>query len=638
MAANSALEQLPLLILQSICEFVDCDGFDRQDLIALALASKTCYEASQRHHFDSIHINVEGPEQLIVDVKSLQDVLAVGKRCAFVRRLEITGRTLGHPDEPFESRRGRRCWQNTVRAQRILTKSERERRSDESCMWKLDYSWPTETFPEADKTWTPLAELVATLTGLRDLMFESPQQIPRCLLDALRQHCPRTRLHMHNFNLRSLSKDPEEPPKRQIYPDEWELVTSPNLHCVAYISNNTVGKDSPAPGYNHDAIIRMFGGLAPNLRLLHWTGSFSMSDSQLQSPRLPWNIEGTRSGAGPHSLVYETFWDPLPVLGLEAWENGGDLGHLRNLEMGSNISVQMAQKLCSMARSGAFRSLRSISGGFEDFRDEKKLIMTDLFRNLPPLESICIAGSLRKDGPLFQVILDHHGKTLRKLSQTLGTTRVPVVSSSYWAQKIDLLREHCPYMETLEFTTIRSRDKAEEMAMYQALGRMPRLKHVMLKLLIWDYPRVEGPSFYLGNEQEECLEGLRECLIQCAFDESLACSLFRMMDGGALEWLDLRVQASWDGDLSVYQMLGWISNCWHVRKTGPGVLVAEETGLLADGAPRRRDILTKLMRKDFRDMPKIKDIWTSIWPGEPKTPGDWSDHWWSFPLGGDDGQ
>lgn len=162
--------------------------------------------------------------------------------------------------------------------------------------------------------------------------------------------------------------------------------------------------------------------------------------------------------------------------------------------------------------------------------------------------------------------------------------------------------------------------------MYQALARMPRLKHLMLTLTC---------SGGIKSKQES-FEGLREFLIQCAFDANLARSLIRKIDGsGTLQWLDLTVDASWGDDVYVEEMLIWIAQCWFVRKTGlTGAVVAEPTGLLPSGRARTHKVLTELIRGDFRDVPEIKEIWKSAWPGEPKVPGDWSDHWWSYPLGG----
>ncbi len=68
------------------------------------------------------------------------------------------------------------------------------------------------------------------LPGLKDLVYACTHQVPACLLATLRQHHPRSRLHVHTFSLRNhpcrqssmerllclRSKQGEQPPSRLV--------------------------------------------------------------------------------------------------------------------------------------------------------------------------------------------------------------------------------------------------------------------------------------------------------------------------------------------------------------------------------------------------------------------------------------
>jgi hypothetical protein len=115
---------------------------------------------------------------------------------------------------------------------------------------------------KTNDAWKPLASLLQKLPALMDLRYGFPGQFPPCLLEALHKYLPRCRLHINTFKLRSLNAPSTDP-------YELMLATSPSLtsirvecdmqHC--YITKHI-------PNFNYEAVQRMVGGLAPNLKEL----------------------------------------------------------------------------------------------------------------------------------------------------------------------------------------------------------------------------------------------------------------------------------------------------------------------------------------------------------------------------------
>ena len=267
---------------------------------------------------------------------------------------------------------------------------------------------------------------------------------------------------MHNFNLRSLDKPPHGKGLCMVERDEFELITSPNLHCVVYIAHADRQQNKSGPECHHRIIIRMTRGLAPRLKLLHFTGYIPVLEDWRQNPVFPWGDERTGPDGGFRSLVYECC-RALPVSLFEMWEEYGNLSRLRNLDMGMYVRPKMGEMLNSMAKKGVFRSLRSLAGGFSEFgNDLEGLAMDNLVQNVPPLEELHLTGSVDRSELFFPAILHCHGTTLRNLHLNPGRF-VSTKSGLYWASKIELLAKYCPNIESLRIMAGRSHGEATAM-------------------------------------------------------------------------------------------------------------------------------------------------------------------------------
>ncbi|KAK3896562.1 hypothetical protein C8A05DRAFT_39898, partial [Staphylotrichum tortipilum] len=81
-----------------------------------------------------------------------------------------------------------------------------------------------------DETWLPFARFLGWLPALTDLVYACTHQVPACLLAALHEHHPRSRLHVRAFSLRSLFQKRDQ--LHDIDPDERALATSPCLYSI----------------------------------------------------------------------------------------------------------------------------------------------------------------------------------------------------------------------------------------------------------------------------------------------------------------------------------------------------------------------------------------------------------------------
>ncbi|KAM5465544.1 hypothetical protein MauCBS54593_006319 [Microsporum audouinii] len=81
-----SLEILGLDVLDLVCECLNT-----RSLRAFALVSKLCYAATMRHRFNSIELTVKSRETLRRDLERWHDILAVGGRSGYVRRLKVMG-------------------------------------------------------------------------------------------------------------------------------------------------------------------------------------------------------------------------------------------------------------------------------------------------------------------------------------------------------------------------------------------------------------------------------------------------------------------------------------------------------------------------------------------------------------------
>ena len=90
--AVSPLEELPLDVLEEICEHLTAGGkAGRRSLFSLSLASRRLAPATSRFRFRTVRLLVKHERKLQQDVKFCRDILSAGNYARYVRRLEIHG-------------------------------------------------------------------------------------------------------------------------------------------------------------------------------------------------------------------------------------------------------------------------------------------------------------------------------------------------------------------------------------------------------------------------------------------------------------------------------------------------------------------------------------------------------------------
>lgn len=645
------MEILPFHLLELVGHFVNCFGFDHGDLLAFAQVSRVWRAASERHLFENIQIQLKSYD-VTTGFEDIEKALS-GTRRAWVRRLEITGGNEGTE------------WFTTLKAQRELSQHDWIEGSHDSCEWysKTDvnhrYLGSRET-----ESWDYIAHFIQSLSGLRDIIWHHPQQVPSCILKVIHTKLPRTRLHIHTFHLRTLYNGPPSASAdhEQIGQDEWDLITSPNLHCIA--CHYTDSKQELA-------LINMAGGLSPNLKIIQHTGH---TETYRQSRWLPQPVfswpdylpskeatEPERRGITSLRLALNASADssnfsvytPGPSNTLRAWELI-DLSKIRNLEIVCNNSSGVLQKLTVMAREGAFQDLNSFSYGPFTGRNkpELDLALSIFLEDIRPLSRLCLSGPICSTDRTFTTILHKHGASLRNLRLDRGRHK-PGMSGAEWIRKIGLLAEFCPRLEILNLGIARSQGDQSEVAIYRTLSWIQRLKYLRLSLDISEFHprRLEALKDGGGVDDDEVslvrrpyvdFATSRACLINSAIDSNLALSIFDIVagQGSNLESLSLSVCGDWlwteraqsniSGEVSIItfatsrtgpmfqqdqhmkELLKYVGNPWVVRRDRLGGIKAKQDKFVNDERALEFSRGAARLRDNFSGREDLKKIWRSV--------------------------
>lgn len=668
------MESLPFHLLELISKFVSRFSFDQTDLLAFAHVNKLWRVASERYRFENLQIQLQGTGKTN-GIEGIEQAMS-GHRRAWVRRLEITGGN------------DRASWCTTLKAQRDISQQDWIERADDSCQWygKLDIIHSNAPLGPVE-SWAQIGGFIRSLQGLRDLIWHHAQQFPPELLAILHEELPRTRLHLHTFQLRSISQangttSATTPHEYIINQDEWDLIRSPNLHCIAcyYTSSQ-----------QELAVMNMAGGVSPNLKLMQHDGS-TITHKHLRwlpQPSFPWpeylssNSETSQGidslrlllNASPDSSNWSVY-TPGPANTLRAWELI-NLSRVRNLEIGCPGSTAVIQRLTIMAQGGAFQDLQSFSFGPFSCQNgaDHDLTLSLFLEAIPPLKRLCLLGSVRSNDITFTTILTRHGKTLKTLCLDRGRHK-PGLSSAEWIRKIGLLAEYCPGLEVLSLGIARSQGDESEVAVYRTLSWLRSLKHLRLLLDFSEFHvrRLEASKDGGGADSDEIslvrrpyvdFATTRACLINSAVDSKLALSIFNMvaMKNPNFRSLSVSVRGDWiwterrannvagsvcflafpisrsgrpmfQQDQHMKELLKYVSNPWIVLRDIQGaVSVRQDDHLNADRASESSRGEKRLL-KAFMGRDDLKKVWTSVWQVKPEGDGDYRRAWWSYPLSG----
>lgn len=345
--ALSPMERLPLEMLDTICALLVPRNGSREDIACFSLVSRRCSSAAARYRLERLQLELLGTQQLRQLVGELDHTFDRDGRVAYLRQMKLTGCISAVGEHEGHA--------NTPRA----TSNDRCIRDREQNMHDNYYDMCTlplsdgsaldqDSFgavptPEEkrliDDAWDPLVRFICGLPGLTDLVYACTDQVPRCLLLALHTHHPKTRLHVHNFSLRSLYQQRAQ--RNTIDPDEYTLLTSPCLYTIVatWFEFDKHGR----AGCNDAAIYRMIMGLAPALKQANVFHGFLDAPGQTNHGERPglgefFGCHGchgstTLSKGRLQALVTNTT-SPDEI---EDWVNCTDFSELRMLHLRSPI-------------------------------------------------------------------------------------------------------------------------------------------------------------------------------------------------------------------------------------------------------------------------------------------------------------
>jgi hypothetical protein len=174
------MESLPMLVLETICEFLaQCDT-KRRSLHAFALTCKECRAAANQERFSRLQIRASNAQQLRDNTEALGDFLGCPKK--YVRIVKITGATRANEEQEDESDEDDLTdflAETANDADEIASVDDeddpyiiepRSRVEFEPAGWEEGFS-PDER-ARTDHAWTPVAQFISTL-ALKDLIWAS---------------------------------------------------------------------------------------------------------------------------------------------------------------------------------------------------------------------------------------------------------------------------------------------------------------------------------------------------------------------------------------------------------------------------------------------------------------------------------
>lgn len=645
------LENLPSLVLEYICQYLaQCDA-RRYSLFAFSLASKRCCAIAASQRFERIKLDVRGRLELRQDLEKWSDILEVEGRARHVRRIKVVGYM-----PPFGL--GKSPEQNLQRdAALTLAQEWKDEREYEG--YKDNFTdpprkhiafnsllqWASDGAAKQshNESWQPLARFISTLPALKDVVYSCLDQVAPCLLRAVHQHHPNSRLHVHTFSLRSLYQMKDN--LHDIDPDEFMLATSPCLFAIALCSST--GYDTYGyVDYHNEALFAMVSGMAPRLkhvRLLKTISGASRGlEEAVRTPRPPWrgffqNRFRARTSLGRLTSLALDGEGTAKLETLLDWGRHIDLSKLCSLEMSQGAMLEEVQAMALIAESGRFRGLRKLSLKVLAFDLQKRrqldAAITQLLEHLHGLVELEMTSYC---GPSsFSVILKHHGKFLYELR---FMPERPYRETTTSLTLIEAVLEHCPNLRGLSLTIPRTKGDGQELAMYRALARFPHLRQLSLTLECssqrWDELGLNLPPVDL----------VRDILINAAVDASLARSIFLTISDAKsptsppLETLKVSVYQStfthvWD-DYDFGKLIGWIGRSWmccrYPRDDHGGEVTTDEI------QARLREMNQELMDEDWElgygHGLIYEKVWKELWP---TTTGNWMNDWKSFPLVGE---
>ncbi|EQL02773.1 protein kinase subdomain-containing protein [Ophiocordyceps sinensis CO18] len=628
-------DQLPLYILELISEQLADSGL--LSIFSFSLASRVCALATRQQRFARINFRLTGDSRLCSYVDRCRTILDPCGYGRYVRRVKVIGGIpIGVPGT--DSARGDYYRREVITGHIHMpwhdhARPEQEARSSMDDRFSFDRSeipvliisqrrrLDEDLRKRQDKAGQPLADLIKDLPSLVDLIYESNDVFPRCLLKALQER-PNIRLHMHSFCLDTFI-DLSDLDAHQL-----ALITTPSLYSLVVYSKDF----SPAADDHREAALQMITRLAPRLRHV--------------AIRYGWKAFLDKNTIGTLPSAWLGFPDDNPVgrlssltlqeaavneRALAKWSRQTDFTVLRELELIGYLSVPLLQALTRMAQDGQFRSLRMLALGSDlpiSLARSGEKAASLFMEALNPLESLKLVNFIGDD--IFRTVIHRHGNTLRQLCLDNSAEDVSI-------HHIEELQAHCLRLRDLKFPVLRTLGDKEEVAFYRALGNL-RLQRLTLWLQV--IPS-DGTEDLRPSDPGYISIYSKKMLVNSAIDAKLARSIFRLIstaqsrDGhpSTLNYLritprgqeDVFTRGVPDSRIVSWQCLLWvvqyIARTWICERDQWGknrVSVRKVPDFNVDNA-------SSLMPLLYRE---CVDPWRALWG----LVGEWEHNWKSFPL------
>lgn len=646
---------LPLEIIQQIANYIEIAY--RPSLFTFSLSSKACQKASTFLIFRRINVTVHGGANLESEIDHLVKALSRAGSARYVQCITINGDI--RPSSKIEDG-SEQQWLKSKGLDEILPDM-----GPQSCSRHyVVYDEPVIQKASAeDLSWAPVVSLIQGIPCLRDLVYNCKSQFPPSLLNTLHNRHPQCRLHHLSFRFRTLLWGIP-------YPYEMELATSPSLYKVKLLC--TYRDSDYDDDFNEEAAMDLAAGLAPNLKEIISVNIMAYRSGSDYRLKESWHgLPGSQSKSWGSllslALVGASLKSPDE---LQSWAECIDFTCLQHLNLGLSYQFDACtlsgETMKWMAQNHSFPQLKTLkvtlnrNHVFQD-RPHYSEDAVSFFQALQPLEQLFVHGPI--DTRIVETILSRHGKALQKLSLhpmespfTYGLGRDPQeIPMEFTKDHLLQIHAQCPILEELWITIRRDMSSPAEAAMYRCFSKMRNLRSLFLTLDCSNWRIYRDPEYNLqfdGDDQlpvyklhyepENRLKRghLRQTIINCAVDETLARSIWNATNQGKI---GRRLES-----LRLWTKGG--SECGHLTSVCSDGMIVENLSRswLIERVPRedRNDFTIRelggLARESrdatLRESPLTRDsesvawqIFSTIWPRREGSK-DWRDDWSSFPL------
>lgn len=540
-----------------------------------------------------------------------------------------------------------------------------------------------DTAHQKNRLWMPLADFILRLPRLDSIFYSSYYQIPPCILDSILRSRSQCRLYITRFALWSLG------PQGITDPYELELITSPILHGIGTASTSIYGYTNQDPAlrehiYLDQALRHLVSGLTPQLKnlVMIQLQPFRQPSATNNGPLLSMGFapQADRQTSGLENLEIRDNTYPGRLHrkeDMEIWNQDIDLSILRTLKIGPKSTLEAIKY---MTKTCSFLSLTSLSINPNPQSNRRHdsdyyTAMSLYLLCIPALTELELHGWHPELNTIS--ILKHHGPRLRRL---LLLARM---GENISLEVLNQLGENCPLLEDLTTQVLRSRGDTQEVMKYRAIGRIPQLKRLFLKLDVSDLSLLCGSSKELGlegaddddedDDETQCIREvrndpsfnsfdqlyckskfifhwqlrprnghIRDAFINAALDQELTKSIFQTIylntsgeESCPLQYLEVQAmgagQLSWDKnsfERGFHDVLSRLGRTHCVTRNGNEEFKIEVavTGQVFTSRPTHPYF-------DDQETPQILpfalQIYRRLWP--PKNE-QWFDDWHSFPL------